>query len=561
MSAVTVWSASRPARAPYLLMTAVLAAAWLALVGWLQWQSSPGQMSTSEISEMTMAMRWGVGGIVGIALTFFSLHWIGKWAFAETQPATTTHVELPVPVLPPAALRGIGDQFALEIRGIGVVVDRWGQTEITDRLAKQASGNTSILPADPTGYPELGGSRRSDSNLRLGIAFGNVAGKAMAYWPTPTFALGPPNQPESRGAATSILAGANGATLGVTLFLWQDDANTTSGQGTIERLFEFFDANPDVPSAVVFSVDGDVKRDNYRVIGTPSSIKDEHTVPTVFDSLAGFLVTRTDRVDRYLRPFAVAGKENNQDTSTDFGKHWKFYWSKSYQFDDEYAAAENKRLGRVDAMSPGTLPSAWWHAKLPELWKTLDNKGPGDFHPSPWLPVRWTTFQLAEFDAAPVLGYLHRPIRTALADESGKPTKPALQVKALQAAWEHALATLPEGVTPARVLYDSTHDVQGATALTLALHGLNKDGHGLDLQDVNEGYDIGRRLGNTGVSAALVELGLGTMLSYQHGGASAAVYRGSDGSMTVQMVSPPDDATKAANLAKTNQHATPFKRW
>lgn len=510
---------------------------------------------------MTMAMRWGVGGIVAIALTFFSLHWIGKWAFSETKPSTKTRAELPVPILPPAAMRGVGDQFALEIRGVGVVVDRWGQTEITDRFARQANGSTSILPTDPTDYQKLAGARLSASSLRLGIAFGSVAGKAMAYWPTPAFVLGPPKQPEDRGAASDIRAGANAATLGVTLFLWQDDTNTTNGQGTIERLFQFFDAHPEVPSAVVFSSDGDVDRDYYRSEGTPSTSTDEHRVPIVFDSLAGFLVSRTDRVDHYLRPYAVAGKENNQDTSTDFGKHWKFYWRKSYQYHEEYAVIENARTGRDDARSPGTMPSAWWHAKLPELWKTLDNKGPGDFQPSPWLPVRWTTFQLAEFDAAPVLGYLHRPIRTALADESGKPTKPALQVKALQAAWEHALTTLPEGVAPARVLYDSTHDVQGATALTLALHGLNTDGHGLDLQDVNEGYDIGRRLGNTGVSSALVELGLGTMLSYQHGGASAAVYRGSDGSMTVQMVSPPDNATKAANLEKTNQHANPFKRW
>ncbi|WP_232923759.1 DUF2875 family protein, partial [Pseudomonas synxantha] len=55
-----------------------------------------------------------------------------------------------------------------------------------------------------------------------------------------------------------------------------------------------------------------------------------------------------------------------------------------------------------------------WHTQLPELWRTLSNRGPGEFVPSPWLPARWARHQVAEFDAAPVLGYLHRPIKVSM---------------------------------------------------------------------------------------------------------------------------------------------------
>lgn len=191
------------------------------------------------------------------------------------------------------------------------------------------------------------------------------------------------------------------------------------------------------------------------------------------------------------------------------------------------------------------------------MWKTLNNRGPGHFEPSPWLPVRWTEHQLKEFDAAPVLGYLHRPIKVSMQDEHGKRLKPALQAKALQAGWLKALDTLPDGQKPVRVFYDTTNNAEAEIALTNALHSLNSDGQGLDVSNVDEGYDIGRRLGNTGVSSALVEINLATIASYHDGGASAVVYAGSDGSLTVQMISPPDEARKVKN--QRNRGADPFK--
>ncbi|MCH4881389.1 DUF2875 domain-containing protein, partial [Pseudomonas sp. TMW22090] len=170
---------------------------------------------------------------------------------------------------------------------------------------------------------------------------------------------------------------------------------------------------------------------------------------------------------------------------------------------------------------------------------------------------RWTHHQLKEFDAAPVLGYLHRPIKVSMQDEHGKRLKPALQAKALQAGWLEALETLPKGQQPVRVFYDSTDNVAAEIALNIALLGLNTDGHGIDLGNVDEGYDIGRRLGNTGVSGVLVEINLATMASYHDGGASAVVYAGQDGSLTVQMIRPPDETRKEKN--RENRGADPFK--
>ncbi|MDD0995198.1 DUF2875 family protein, partial [Pseudomonas sp. TNT2022 ID1044] len=113
------------------------------------------------------------------------------------------------------------------------------------------------------------------------------------------------------------------------------------------------------------------------------------------------------------------------------------------------------------------------------------------------------------------------------------------------------------GHKPVRVFYDTTDNQEAEIALTLALHGLNTDGHGLELGNVDEGYNIGRRLGNTGVSSALVEINLATIASYLDGGTSAVVYAGADGSLTVQMIRPPSEARKEKN--RQNRGADPFK--
>jgi hypothetical protein len=266
----------------------------------------------------------------------------------------------------------------------------------------------------------------------------------------------------------------------------------------------------------------------------------------VFESAAGILVSRSDRVDRYIRPFATESSEDNQNKQTDFGKFWAFYWDRDRAFIDWYENRQRAK-GVEQPRAPSTMSSTYWHSQLPALWKTLSNQGPGYFEPSPWLPVRWANHQVKEFDKAPVLGYLHRPIKVPMRDETGKLLKPALQAKALQAGWLQAVDTLPEGDKPVRVFYDSTDNIKGEIALTNALHGLNTDGHGLEVGNVEEGYDIGRRLGNTGVSSALVEINLATIASYKDGGVSAVVYTGDDDSVTVQMVRPPDVARKAKN--------------
>jgi len=497
----------------------------------------------------------GITAIATVMLLVFGSHWAGK-AIAQNRVEKQTQLNDMTDYL--AKQQDIAQRtFALEIKGAGLAIDIWHQSSVWEKIKEQNDNFASIYSQNPKDYPATADSRFNGASINIRAAARHSARDAVAYWPLPTFALAPPKSPddEDEGAADSINSARNKATLGVTLFLWQDSENTTHAQSILEKLFQFFDVNPEVPEALVLSRDGDQTRTRYRAPGTPG-LPNGYYVPSVFESMTGLLVARTDRVDRYLRPYAVQQREDNQNKSTDLGKLWSFYWKHAPEFRKAYEASKSAQ-GVINPDAPSTMSSTYWHAQLPELWKTTTNQGPGEFRPTKWLPIRWARHQIDEYDETPTLGYLHRPIKVSMTDENGKRLKPALRAQALQVGWQQALKTLPNGEQPVRVFYDSTNNADGEIDLTLALHALNTDGAGVELGNVDEGYDIGRRLGNTGVSSALVEINLATIASYFDGGVSAVVYYGTDGSATLQMIRPPCEATKAKN-AET-RWADPFK--
>lgn len=506
-----------------------------------------------ELRDINPVLRWGIAAILGPLLLIFSVHWWGKAVASEKAGLAAYKANVMAQITEQQATQA--RTYALEIRGVGLGIYQDHQSEIWQFIKKKNNNFASIYSRDPKDYTDSLDSREISRDIKIRVAFKHSAGASVAYWPIPVFSIAPPKQPSDTGAADNILNGRNAATLGVTLFLWQDAENTTHAQGMIERLFQFFDDNPKVPQALIVSEDGDVTRNGLRVPGTPG-LQNGHVVPTVYESMTGLLVTRSDRVDRYIRPYATHEPEDNQNKNTDLGKLWAFYWGRDRAFMDWYETAARANASEAP-YAPTTMSTAYWQSQLPSLWNTVSDRGTGYFEPSPWLPIRWAQHQVKEFDAAPVLGYLHRPIKVSMQDEHGQRLKPALQAKALQAGWLQALETLPKGQKPVRVFYDTTDNRDAEIALTNALHGLNTDGHGIELGNVDEGYDIGRRLGNTGVSGALVEINLATIASYLDGGASAVVYAGQDGSLTVQMIHPPDEARKARN--RENRGVDPFK--
>ncbi|WP_164075648.1 type VI lipase adapter Tla3 domain-containing protein, partial [Stenotrophomonas maltophilia] len=195
--------------------------------------------------------------------------------------------------------------WSLEIRGVGMAPGASHQTSVWKNIREKGSDFASIYSQDPLDYTDSEQWRRDSAEIRMGAAFKYAVSDAVAYWPIPTFAVEPPNvgKFEFMGAAGLIDAGRFGGSLGVTLFLWQQDANTTRAQPTIEKIYNFFDENPEPPAVVLAVRDGEVMRDRYSPQDKPL-ISEGHYVPSIIDTTAVLTLARSDRVDRYLRPYA-----------------------------------------------------------------------------------------------------------------------------------------------------------------------------------------------------------------------------------------------------------------
>ena len=543
---------------PWLLAVVLASSAWTAYVTYKAYHH---WVATGLEEPMGETIRNGVIAIVVLAGALF----IGVRAAstssrdASGQPSGGSGYSAVHEAVATGVLANTGSKYVLEVRGLGVAVNRSADEEIWQKIREKSDNFSSILSQRVEDYPGDSDTRVMYLQLMNGIAFGNAAGRAVQYWPIPVIIWGPPRAAtNSFRPAVNIAGNRQQASLGVSLFLWQEDASTDDSPAMIQKLFDFFDAHPDVPEALVFSEDGVTTRELLKAPGTVELPKG-HFIPTVPDSIVGILVSRSDRVDRLIRPFAVEqhGPLNQDTTQYDVTRLWNFYWEKNDgtgpdDFDAFYQS-EGERLGFPTTMSVSTMSATWWQQQLPTFWKQIGNKGPGEFKPTPYIPVRWTNWQVKQFDSAPLIGYLHRPVDVKLTDGEGKPLSKTAQIAALRSGWTAALDTLPQAEQPKRVFYDTTGDRTWAIPITQAL---SHAGEGApDIGDVKQGYDIGRRIGNTGISSPMVQLGLGLIAGYQEGGASATINRRPDGNATIMMVSPPDAATKAAWISRNGGKA------
>ncbi|MBP1126899.1 MULTISPECIES: DUF2875 family protein [Pseudomonas] len=352
MSADQGWWDVRPKLKGYFFAAFILLSLWF---GFDWFIGTFLQTGSQGIKDMRTESHWKLAGVLGLLVIVFSAHWAAK-----TEAATDARLDDYRTQAIAKKAEKIAEQtrtYALEIRGTGLAVDDWHQSSIWREIEKKKDNFASIYSQNPSDYDPSLTSRETTQSLNIRVAFKHSAGNSVAYWPIPVFAIAPPKQPGDIGAAGNINRGRNAATLGVTLFLWQDAENTTHAQGMIERLFQFFDDNPMVPQALIVSRDGDVTRNGYRVAGTPGLPGWLQVVPTVFESMTGLLVTRSDRVDRYIRPYVTNDKEDNQNKNTDLGKLWAFYWDRSRAFDDWYLKAERAK-GANPLYAPSTMPPA-----------------------------------------------------------------------------------------------------------------------------------------------------------------------------------------------------------
>jgi hypothetical protein len=502
--------------------------------------TGPRVLPTSgDLPTMASAVKLSLALLVFFGVAMFAWLWGGSRSTkaAPSAPSTTQQTAV-------ASMSCSKPVTRLQVRGVGITVDDLTGTEILQGLAEKGQTHASILSTNASDYPSTWTDRTALSSMRNGLAFKLGAGPAVDYTPLPVLVYAPAKHPENElGAAFMIANARQEGSLPFHLFMTQHAVN---GAGpSLEEVFKFFDANPDAPAAIVFVSDGMVTRKLLEKPGS-GSIPDTPAVPAIFDSNVALLVTCPDRVDR-LRPFAVTepASVDTREVQYDAVKLWNFYWDERDAFDKHYGAEAAAR-GMSEFITPLTMTVDWWRSRVPDLWKHTQNKGPGEYRPNLWAPVRWTDWQFKEYDQSPVVGYLERPVQVRLTDDHGEPLREPFQAAAIKAAWQDLIGAKGAATQPSRVFFDTTGNRESVIPLTQAL-GAEPDAPSTG--DVKEGYDIGYRLGNTGITSGVVQIALSLMSGYKDGKASAAVIRDAGGNAELVMVTPPDDVDKSRNAA------------
>ncbi|EIK93105.1 hypothetical protein PMM47T1_28645, partial [Pseudomonas sp. M47T1] len=338
-----------PKLKPYLVLAAVLTLGWLS---YCLYSADIPHVPDIPLNEIGEQMKFGTFMILSGTLMAFMAHSAGKALAAETRADE-------------AKLRDLGEsireadrlkvkQFDLEIRGAGLAIDANQQSTIWKKIKNTNNNFISIHSRDPEKYHESLQNRQNLAAINTRAAFRHSARDGVAYWPIPTFALGPPARPDNQSrAARLILSGRNAATLGVTLFVCEKADNTLYAQGMIQELFNFMEKNKEVPQALIVSRDGDVARNLSRPRGTPG-LTNGKVVPTVFETVTGLLVSRSQPF-HYLRSTALNEPENNQDKNSRLGKLWSFYWEQTRNYDTAYEAElVASGIEKPHAISSGT---------------------------------------------------------------------------------------------------------------------------------------------------------------------------------------------------------------
>jgi hypothetical protein len=380
----------------------------------------------------------------------------------------------------------------LEVLGLGLTVEIFRQSEVLTEMDEQ--GDKSIIPQDKKYYFWSGVARDQARIQREAATLEHCISYFVRGWQIPTVAVTTKKRFNAEHAeqAEFLLTYDVVARLRQPAGLHAHQSKQIRSifedlpEGILESAFQYFEYYPDVPAVLLFVQDGLIADDQYH----------KATDPT--EAITAILLAKRER---------------------------------------------------IDAIRPYTRPTTGPHAYEP-----VSPKGLPPFKPSQFVPETWLDWQIKEFDALPTIGILHRPITVPyMKDKAGQPTsEPKLKKSmmsdnekqlAFQAAWKKAMALLPQGKKQARVLYDHGDPSHGKDLVPLSLT-LHLQDPNFDLFNPKQGYNIYRRLGDTGAASPFVMWGTGLIASYRNGDASIAVNLRDPNQATITVITPSGDKRK-----------------
>ena len=509
---------ARPRLWPFALGLTALLPLWVLI---LETYVKPDLLSPLAATPQRRLLAWLLPPVV-VVLGLFAGRW-GWKAYRLCRERVAAHAEQRAreardrAEAAAAQARRDHDHYSLEVYGVGLELDKYTERTIWKAL-KAGDPWTTILPTDPKEYPWSWQEKGPPGASVYEAAIKEFPEK----WELP-FLLGGPamHNADYPDDLKSGLAGArSGGGMHYHRFRTVSQIHDDNPDRLPAELFALFDQHPELPVASIAVEDSMYMRDMYRPPHTPTLIKDGHELPAVTTSCAVVLVGRRDRVD-LLRP-----------TATDIPIP-KIQIPFEYTLiDAEDIVPEGYVLSYDDAPPETQVPDRQHH--LRPFWEA-EGGAPAAFKPSRFVKRPWCQEQLVVFDLLPIRARIHRP-QTAQYVVDGKALGPRGRQEAFLEAWKQALATLPPGAQPVRVIYDfGPGGAARMVPLSLALQAAGPD---LDAPG-RDGLDLTVRLRDTGADSFYVGIVLGILGTEQEGGVSAVVDLRRDDRATILMVSPP----------------------
>ena len=458
-------------------------------------------------------------------------------------------------------------EYVLEVINLGVTLDKHRQGKLWDALQ---SGNpyTSLREQDPKKYPWTMFDKLGQSGGRTGDTLENGAGYTVTEWGTPVFNARPPDKSKYAGNPLmpdiGVAASTESSGMTTSLFVAGPARFAERPDRILEDVFDFFDANPDVPYIVLNSDDGMDVRDSFQPHGSPPLVKEGYYVPEMPDSSALFVLARRERVDP-IRPFSY---EDIDDYRTPMEVLNRDGVARRLFLGYLDLQKSVPRPNDPDIAESRTVTAAEWLEFAAKFSKRPDIRGTGqisfldrefnakhrpplDWKPTPWFPIPWSKLQLQQFDSMATLGFIHRPVFVKTTDEHGKPLpRRDARQKALMEGLQEALRTLPEterAKGPARVIAATNNQTEQLVALEGMLHQYAaQGGPEIDSGKLDQFINVDRRLGNTGAATLFMQMAIGVMGSYRAGGPSLAVNLRDPHEATFIFISPPPEEKRKA---------------
>jgi hypothetical protein len=510
---------------------------------------------------------WLLAIALGVALVLGG-HWVraareGKARQAQASAATSkVHEELAR-----AHTEQGRREYVLEVINLGVTLDKYRQGKLWEAL-QFGSPYTSIREQDPKKYPWADNDKLGMSGGRGGDALENGAGYTVTEWGTPVFNARPPDM--SKYANNPLIpdmglaASAESSGMIASLFVAGPARFAERPDHILKDVFDFFDANPDIPYVVLNSDDGMNIRESSLSPGSPALVKDGYYLPEMPDSAALFVLARRERVDP-IRPFAYDDIDDyrlGMDVLNRDGVARRLFLGyldlqKSVPRPNDSDLSESRTVTTAEwldyAAKFSSRPDIRGTGQTSFLDREMNAKHrpPLDWKPTPWFPIPWSKLQLEQFDKMTSRGFIHRPVFVKTTDEHGKPlSRRDARQKALVEGLQEALLTLSEAERakgPARVIAATNNQTGQLLALEGMLHHYAaQGGPEIDSGRLDQFINIDRRLGNTGAATLSIEMAIGVIGSYRAGGASLAINLRDQHEASFIFITPPSEEKRRA---------------